>query len=341
MQHLQQLFDNVKHTMTMEHKPNDLIPQSSEDRWVLYVRHCESHANVAPLDRNFVSRKWLIPPLCTMRGWTQSFTFGRVINQYVSDLNATLDIKLTLHNPLYCSRLPRAIATCYGIGIGMTMSRREQAAYGLTVLTPHDKDPVQIKCVECMEENRHLLSRLLEDMYSGQSTANTTMVKDTLDFASIIRHMTRSDHISFNRNIGSNICMTSGRCQHDENSYNTFLQNSVRDKFTPGCVNVVVCHGGLIREIIDRECPGDATAWEGNNLESILLRYTPDVKKATFVRHWSSPTPIKLDRKHWMRILFREPDSTLDQTMLNRLIDGTYSSDEITDLAKRLCEINE
>lgn len=264
----------------------------------MFVRHGESHANVAPVGLNFISRKWLIPPLCTMKGWSQSYQFGQELQCFLASRG------MRLCKTLRCTRLPRTMATAYGINAGLGLD-------------------LELRCVPFMEEQ----CRIIEYLYSG-STANTAIPADTRKYLTVLERMARS---SLNIEDLRTLDLANGpRYQREKGNYQRFVE-TVIPELEPDTVNIVICHGGVIEDLLHQECPDEIGNWHGDNLESVLIEYPT----GTLVGRWK-PSPVTINEKDLKLKLFREPAPPLSMESIKDLIEGTYTIDEITLLSAQI-----
>lgn len=308
-------------------------PVCRGDRLVLFVRHCQSHANVASVFNPW--RKWFMPPLCTIEGWIQPFRFGRMMQHRFDNFKRSFNIDITLSNKMYCSHLPRAIATCFGIARGMSMTTEEQDTIEKLCVRKPLMDKIEIQCTACMEEKR----RFIEDWVSAP-TANTATLESTKRFGRVLKKILNTK-ATFHEPKTSKCC-PGQVCKHEPTGYDKFVQQMYRD-FEQNQLTIVVCHGGVIRQILKREAPDVMHAWQNDNLESVMIRYPEDEnEKRQVVMHWDQPRQrqfsdpnVSSNDPRWLDIMFKSDWIKGDQRrVLDKLLKGTYDLNDIEALSK-------
>lgn len=249
---------------------------------VLWVRHCESCANVA-LDLSNVVGKNLNPwqivmqkmyrePLCTLKDKENMLKLGRKLSNIDPQ-----NIKF------FSSFLPRAMETAKIISIGFSDQKDEEVPKGGN--GPVVEEDKMIKRIKYVSEETKGYDRF-KTTDSSQST--TTAEKSSVHATFLNRNLKGYD-IDIDR--GDTEDLYGDKASNMGEYYNKFLKNYILDEDTlllptvqdkPIKLNVIVSHGGYIRMNISepqqilRSEEEPSKIEHPRNIECFLVKYSVD-----------------------------------------------------------------
>lgn len=224
---------------------------------VLWVRHCESCANIA--NQKFMQlsfkdkirnvKKWFKTkafrePLCTHNGILQSFNFGQNLPAFFHHLQKSINLDGV---DIYSSVLPRAMETAKIISVGANMDPSQgtiqRMAFIQEIKAPLEKG-VQIS----------------DEFSNAGSTAVTTVAKSNCHAKMINKLFVHGLPLSENiLEVGHH-----SKLQAKSDDYHNFL-SKILPRLKPNRLNIIVSHGRYIKKYITKKHP--------HNLDGCLVTY--------------------------------------------------------------------
>jgi len=228
-----------------------------KDRYVLWIRHCESCANVAFKGQIDIMSKFR-QPLCTMKGVKQAHTFGEQLYKHTNNIVDKYDLKGV---SFYSSYLPRAVETVKLISSGYVKRKTKRKINRLPFISEH---------VRFYDKKSG--SQSMTSIYKSNCYANTInkIIPQGLDI-NITNLMKNIMTSILCKDIGNSGDLDKCTIKSSKNDYANFLQH-VLPKLPSNRLIVIVSHGGYIKnEVLKSLIPNQSDL---HNLESFLVKYT-------------------------------------------------------------------
>ena len=232
---------------------------------ILWVRHCESCANISKINLN---NKLFKEPLCTKKGIIQAYLFGK----YLAEKYKNHKIKF------YSSVLPRAIETAKIASIGYDENIENNK---------NNLDNEIQRLYKCQE-----ISNLLENInvLNKNGSSNITTIKKSNCHSIAINRIFKSrvniteDIFPFQFKINNKEIL-----KYSDKDYSIFkkdilpnLDNSINK------INVIFTHGMYIRKNVLKEL--NLNTIKTNNLEAYLIEYDLNTLENELIGFISTPS---------------------------------------------------
>lgn len=226
-------------------------------RYVIWVRHCESCANVASKGVPDVMSKFR-QPLCTIKGIHQAHAFGEELQKYSYKLVEDNDLEGI---SFYSSYLPRAVETAKVISVG----------YGKKTQRKINRLPFISENVKFY--NKKSGSQSMTSIHRSDCYVNALNTILPIGLTINNKHLFESDIFNIvctsseQKYNSINDCIIRGK----SDDYDDF-KKYVLPKLSPNRLNIIVSHGDFIRKEVLSEFTGPFNKL--HNLEAHLIHYS-------------------------------------------------------------------
>jgi len=235
--------------------------------YVLWVRHCQSCANVAMKGIPNPTAQMFRQPLCTKKGVHQSYLFGVELGSKIHHIMREINDKSSSNNTkisdihFYASYLPRAVETAKLISAGCRNKKDSRQINRMPFVSEHtrfyNKSPGSQNITDIYKSNCHckaLNSIIPNGLSISLDHKYEDIMKETICKSSMNKHKT------------INKCVITDT----PNNYDNF-KKYILPQLSNNKLNIIVSHGKYIRKEV--LMPLDCEHNKLHNLEAHIVCY--------------------------------------------------------------------